>query len=49
MIKEGQRAPVKRMIPSTFVRDGEGVVRKVFLRVRVDGHQEPVLEALSAL
>jgi thioredoxin-dependent peroxiredoxin len=40
---------VMGMIRSTFVIDGEGVVRKVFPRVRVDGHQEQVLEALSAL
>ena len=34
------------MIRSTFVIDAEGVVRKVFPRVRVDGHDEKVLEAL---
>jgi peroxiredoxin Q/BCP len=37
------------MIRSTFVIDKEGVVAKVFPRVRVDGHAEKVLEALSAL
>jgi thioredoxin-dependent peroxiredoxin len=37
------------MIRSTFVIDEEGVVRKVFPRVRVDGHDEKVLEALAAL
>ena len=37
------------MIRSTFVIDGEGIVRKVFPRVRVDGHAEAVLEALQAL
>jgi peroxiredoxin Q/BCP len=37
------------MIRSTFVIDPEGVVRKVFPRVRVDGHAEQVLEALSDL
>jgi len=37
------------MIRSTFVIDGEGVVRKVFPRVRVDGHAEQVLEAVKAL
>jgi thioredoxin-dependent peroxiredoxin len=37
------------MIRSTFVIDGQGVVRKVFPRVRVDGHAEQVLEALSGL
>jgi len=37
------------MIRSTFVIDGGGVVRKVFPRVRVDGHDEKVLEALAGL
>ena len=37
------------MIRSTFVIDGEGVVRKVFPRVKVDGHAEKVLEAVSML
>jgi peroxiredoxin Q/BCP len=37
------------MIRSTFVIDGEGVVRKVFHRVRVEGHAEQVLAALSDL
>ena len=37
------------MIRSTFVIDGDGVVRKVFPRVRVDGHDERVLEALQSL
>ena len=37
------------MIRSTFVIDGEGVVRKVFPRVRVDGHADKVLEAVSEL
>ena len=37
------------MIRSTFVIDGAGVVRKVFPRVRVDGHADKVLEALSQL
>src|SRR5262245_44497245 len=40
---------VTGMIRSTFVIDGGGVVRKVFPRVRVDGHAEQVLEALSEL
>jgi len=40
---------VTGMIRSTFVIDREGVVQKVFPRVRVDGHAEKVLEALSAL
>ena len=37
------------MIRSTFVIDGDGVVRKVFPRVKVDGHAEQVLEAVSGL
>jgi peroxiredoxin Q/BCP len=37
------------MIRSTFVIDGEGVVRKVFPRVKVDGHAEKVLEAVSQI
>jgi peroxiredoxin Q/BCP len=37
------------MIRSTFIIDGAGVVRKVFPRVRVDGHAEQVLEALLKL
>jgi thioredoxin-dependent peroxiredoxin len=37
------------MIRSTFVIDGDGVVRKVFPRVRVDGHAEKVLAALEEL
>ena len=37
------------MIRSTFVIDGEGVVRKVFSRVKVDGHAEQVLEAVAKL
>jgi peroxiredoxin Q/BCP len=40
---------VTGMIRSTFVIDGQGVVRKVFPRVRVDGHADKVLEALAAL
>jgi peroxiredoxin Q/BCP len=37
------------MIRSTFVIDAAGVVRKVFPRVRVDGHDAKVLEALQEL
>jgi peroxiredoxin Q/BCP len=40
---------VMGMIRSTFVIDADGVVRKVFPRVRVDGHDEQVLAALDAL
>jgi peroxiredoxin Q/BCP len=36
-------------IRSTFVIDGEGVVRKVFPRVKVDGHADRVLEAVEGL
>ncbi len=37
------------MIRSTFVIDGDGVVRKIFPRVRVDGHSQQVLSALGEL
>jgi thioredoxin-dependent peroxiredoxin len=37
------------MIRSTFVIDGAGVVRKVFPKVKVDGHVEKVLAAVSGL
>src|SRR5262245_12596482 len=37
------------MIRSTFVIDAEGVVRKVFPRVKVDGHSDQVLKALAEL
>jgi peroxiredoxin Q/BCP len=37
------------MIRSTFIIDEQGVVRKVFPKVKVDGHAERVLEALKAL
>ena len=37
------------MIRSTFIIDGQGVVRKVFPKVRVDGHADQVLEALRTL
>ena len=40
---------VTGMIRSTFVIDGEGVVRKVFPRVKVDGHADKVLEAVKSL
>jgi peroxiredoxin Q/BCP len=40
---------VQGMIRSTFVIDADGIVRKVFPRVKVDGHGEQVLEALSSL
>jgi thioredoxin-dependent peroxiredoxin len=37
------------MIRSTFVIDGSGVVRKVFPKVKVDGHADKVLSALQEL
>jgi thioredoxin-dependent peroxiredoxin len=37
------------IIRSTFIIDGDGVVRKVFPKVKVDGHAGKVLEALKAL
>jgi thioredoxin-dependent peroxiredoxin len=37
------------MIRSTFVIDGEGVVRKVFRPVKVDGHVEKVLSVIEDL
>ena len=37
------------IIRSTFIIDGDGVVRKVFPKVKVDGHAEKVLEAVKAL
>ena len=40
---------VTGMIRSTFVIDSDGIVRRVFPRVKVDGHDEQVLEALSRL
>ena len=40
---------VTGMIRSTFVIDGDGVVRKVFPRVKVDGHADKVLEVVSSL
>jgi peroxiredoxin Q/BCP len=40
---------VTGMIRSTFVIDAEGVVRKVFPRVKVDGHVDQVLEVLRTL
>lgn len=34
---------------STFLIDREGVIRKVWRKVKVDGHDEEVLQALRAL
>ena len=47
MVMYGKR--VTSMIRSTFVIHARGVVRRVFPRVRVDGHAEQVLAALAAL
>ncbi len=40
---------VRGMIRSTFVIDAAGIVRKVFPRVRVDGHESQVPQALDEL
>jgi peroxiredoxin Q/BCP len=40
---------VTGMIRSTFVIGGDGIVRKVFPRVKVDGHADKVLEVVSSL
>lgn len=37
------------VVRSTFVIDGEGVVRHVFPRVKVDGHSDAVLAAIKSL
>jgi peroxiredoxin Q/BCP len=37
------------IIRSTFIIDGAGVVRKVFPKVKVDGHAQKVLEAVKTL
>ena len=37
------------IIRSTFVIDGAGIVRRVFAKVRVDGHVAEVLSALDSL
>jgi peroxiredoxin Q/BCP len=34
---------------TTFIIDGAGTVRKVFSRVKVDGHSDQVLEVLKSL
>jgi thioredoxin-dependent peroxiredoxin len=34
---------------TTFILDGAGVIRKIFPRVKVDGHVPEVLEALNSL
>jgi peroxiredoxin Q/BCP len=40
---------VQGMIRATFVIDASGVVRRVFPKVRVDGHAEAVLDVLKTL
>jgi len=37
------------VVRSTFVIDAEGIVRKVYPRVKVDGHSDKVLEILRGL
>jgi thioredoxin-dependent peroxiredoxin len=37
------------IIRSTFIIDGAGVVRRVFPKVKVDGHVDEVIEALDEL
>jgi peroxiredoxin Q/BCP len=37
------------VVRTTFVIDREGVIRKVFPRVKVDGHSEAVLDVLKSL
>ena len=37
------------MIRSTFLIDREGIIRKIFASVKVDGHVERVLAAVEAL
>jgi thioredoxin-dependent peroxiredoxin len=39
---------VEGVIRSTFVIDGNGIITKAFPSVKVDGHDEQVLKALSA-
>ncbi|KUK34612.1 MAG: Peroxiredoxin, partial [Caldanaerobacter subterraneus] len=34
---------------STFIIDSEGIVRKIFRRVKVDGHVEEVLKVLDEI
>ncbi len=34
------------IVRTTFVIDSEGIIRKIFPRVRVDGHSDAVLEAV---
>jgi peroxiredoxin Q/BCP len=37
------------IVRTTFVIDADGIVTKIFPRVRVDGHSEKVLEAVRGL
>jgi peroxiredoxin Q/BCP len=37
------------VVRSTFVIDPEGIVRKAFPKVKVDGHSDEVLKAIQAL
>jgi peroxiredoxin Q/BCP len=37
------------VVRSTFLIDGEGVIRKAYRRVKVEGHSDALLEAIKAL
>ncbi len=37
------------VVRSTFVIDAAGIVRRVFAKVKVDGHSDEVLKAIEAL
>lgn len=37
------------VVRSTFVIDGEGVIRQIFFKVKVDGHSAAVLEAIGLI
>ncbi len=47
--KEAEGVRRECLVRSTFVIDGDGVVRKVFPKVKVGGHAAEVLEAVKAL
>jgi len=32
---------------STFIIDGKGIIKKIFYKVKVNGHTEEVISALS--
>ena len=37
------------VVRSTYVIDGQGVIRQIFAKVKVDGHSEAVLQAIRAI